>query len=76
MEKEYIVPIEEDQCAWNEIFVGEIISGKELIRCKDCKYYGRLDKRRFCRGYDCLQGRMASIVPDKDYCSRAERKEE
>lgn len=48
----------------------------ELILCKDCKYYERADKRSFYRGYDCLNGRIASIVPDKDYCSRAERKEE
>lgn len=47
----------------------------ELIRCKDCKWYGRADKRRFYRGMDCLQKRIATIVPDKDYCSRAERKE-
>ena len=47
----------------------------EIIRCKDCKHYGRVDKRRFYRGYDCLDGRIASIVPDKDFCSRAERRE-
>ena len=47
----------------------------EIIRCKDCKHYGRADKRRFYRGYDCLDGRIASIVPDKDFCSRAERRE-
>ena len=46
----------------------------EIIRCKDCKHYGRVDKRRFYRGYDCLDGRIASIVPDKDFCSRAERR--
>lgn len=47
-----------------------------VIRCKDCKWYGRSDKRRFYRGMDCLQKRIDTIVPDKDYCSRAERKEE
>ena len=47
----------------------------EIIYCKDCKHYGRADKRRFYRGYDCLDGRIASIVPDKDFCSRAERRE-
>ena len=46
----------------------------EIILCKDCKHYGRADKRRFYRGYDCLDGRIASIVPDKDFCSRAERR--
>ena len=46
----------------------------ELIRCKDCKWYGRADKRRFYRGMDCLQKRIDTIVPDKDFCSRAERR--
>ena len=44
----------------------------EIIRCKDCKWYGRADKRRFYRGMDCLQKRIDTIVPDKDFCSRAE----
>lgn len=43
----------------------------EIIYCKDCKYYGRKDKRRFYRGCDCLEGRIATIVPDRDFCSRA-----
>ena len=47
-----------------------------VIRCKDCKWYGRADKRRFYRGMDCLQNKIDTIVPDEDYCSRAERKEE
>ena len=46
----------------------------EIIRCKDCKWYGRADKRRFYRGMDCLNQRIDTIVPDKDYCSRAERR--
>lgn len=51
------------------------LSDVEIVRCKDCKWYGRADKRRFYRGMDCLQNRIATIVPDKDYCSRAERKD-
>lgn len=46
----------------------------EIIRCKDCKWYGRADKRRFYRGMDCLNHCIDTIVPDKDYCSRAERR--
>lgn len=46
----------------------------EIIRCGDCKWYGRADKRRFYRGMDCLQKRIDTIVPDKDFCSRAERR--
>lgn len=52
------------------------IDAVPVIRCMDCKWYGRADKRRFYRGMDCLQKRICTIVPDKDYCSRAERKEE
>lgn len=46
-----------------------------IIFCKDCKYYGRADKRRFYRGADCLNQHIETIVPDRDYCSRAVRKD-
>lgn len=46
----------------------------DIIRCKDCKYYGRTDKRRFYRGMDCLNKHIATIVPDRDFCSYAERR--
>ena len=46
-----------------------------VVRRKDCKWYGRADKRRFYRGMDCLQKRIDTIVPDRDFCSRAERRE-
>lgn len=44
----------------------------EIMRCKDCKWYGRADKRRFYRGMDCLQKHIDTIVPDRDFCSKAE----
>ena len=47
----------------------------DIIYCKDCKWYGRADKRRFYRGMDCLKKRIDTIVPDRDFCSRAERRE-
>ena len=50
------------------------IEAEPVIHCKDCKWYGRADKRRFYRGMDCLQKRICTIVPDRDYCSRAERR--
>ena len=50
------------------------VDAVEVVRCKDCKWYGRADKRRFYRGMDCLQKRICTIVPDRDYCSRAERR--
>ena len=51
------------------------VSKMEIIHCKDCKFYGRADKRRFYRGSDCLNKRIDTIVPDRDFCSRAERGE-
>lgn len=48
----------------------------EIIHCKDCKYYGRADKRRFYRGMDCLNKHIDTIVPDVDFCSKAERRED
>ena len=48
----------------------------EIIHCKDCKFYGRVDKRRFYRGSDCLNNHIDTIVPDKDFCSRAEKRGE
>ncbi len=47
-----------------------------IIRCKDCKWYGRVDKRRFYRGMDCLQKHIDTIVPDRDFCSKAERRKQ
>ena len=46
----------------------------EIIHCGECKWYGRANKQRFYRGMDCLQRRMSTIVPDKDFCSKAERR--
>ena len=69
--------------AWNdaieraEIEIEELPSAQpEIIRCKDCKWYGRVDKRRFYRGMDCLQKHIDTIVPDRDFCSKAERRGE
>lgn len=46
----------------------------EIIRCAECKWYGRADKRRFYRDMDCLQKHIDTIVPDRDFCSKAERR--
>lgn len=62
---------------WNRVIRETLKDAQlEIIRCKDCKWYGRTDKRRFYRGMDCLQKRIDTIIPDKDFCSRAERREE
>ena len=49
---------------------------EEIVRCKDCKHYRRNDRRTFIRGSDCSKEIIDTIVPDKDFCSRAEREEE
>ena len=51
------------------------IDAVEVVRCRDCKHYGRADMRRFYRGMDCLEGHIDTIVPDKDFCSYGERKD-
>ena len=59
---------------WEVLVAQTVLPQPEIVRCKDCKWYGRADKRRFYRGMDCLQKRIDTIVPDKDFCSRAERR--
>ena len=67
-------------CKWFEGDNWQYESGWEkvqpLTRCKDCKHYRRNDRRTFIRGSDCSKEIIDTIVPDKDFCSRAERKEE
>lgn len=57
-----------------DIVNGRWAGGKKIVQCKDCIYYGRVDKRRFYRGGDCMKGIIDTIVPDKDYCSRGEER--
>ena len=66
---EYIVPIGEEAKEYDEIFIGVLRKHKELIRCKDCKYWGEDGYRNGCRYATCIMG-------EQDYCSMAERKEE
>ena len=68
---EYIIPIGEEAKEFDEIFIGVIRKHKELIRCKDCKYYiWEIDT--------CNEQHSSAhnVVYEDDYCSRAERKEE
>lgn len=67
--EKYLLP--DERALWNVINAEPT---QEIIRCKDCKFYGRADKRRFYRGSDCLNKRIDTIVPDRDFCSRAERR--
>lgn len=61
--------------ALSKTYIEQLPSAQpDIIRCEDCKWCGRADKRRFYRGMDCLQKRIDTIVPDKDFCSKAERR--
>lgn len=66
---EYIIPIGEEAKEFDEIFIGVLRKHKELIRCKDCKYWGANGYR-----YGCINA--TPIMMENDYCSNAERKEE
>ena len=46
---------------------------KELIRCKDCKWFVHDDD---CYGDCSNEGGAKDFVYTNDFCSRAERKEE
>lgn len=74
--REYIIKFDTDEP------ISEIASGTtlravmktvgdcdEIIRCKDCKYWGANGYR-----YGCINA--TPIMMENDYCSNAERKEE
>ena len=73
--KEYIVPVNNTDRNDDEIFVGFIRKRKELIRCKDCRYYGNAQI-----GNNVALTNFCSLLKDcrreEDFCSRAEKKEE
>ena len=63
MKKYFIVGTNDN--ALQDTMNGNVIG--ELIRCKECKWYGD--------GYLCYNTETLGMQPD-DYCSLAERKEE
>ena len=65
--REYIVKISDE---YIERLKSKGLSDKyELIRCKDCKYWGEDGYRDGCK-YATI------IMTENDFCSMAERKEE
>lgn len=64
---EYIIPIGEEAKDYDEMFIGIIRKQKELIRCKDCKYWGEDGYHNGCKYATVIMG-------EQDYCSNAERK--
>ena len=63
-DKEYIVG--EDSFSYEMRRYGEL---EELIRCKDCKYWGEDGYHNGCKYATCIMG-------ENDYCSMAERGKE
>lgn len=66
---EYIVPIGEEAKTYDEIFIGVIRLNKELIRCKDCKWW------REDSDHTCHEHSLVSPMGANEFCSRGERKE-
>lgn len=67
---EWIVSIDDDMKDYDEMFVGNVRAGEQLIRCKDCKYYlGYKSYGHYCEN-------DFYVATGEDFCSRAERKEE
>lgn len=70
--KEYIVPVNDDDIDDDELFIGYIRDHhKELIRCKDCRFwrYGDLDDVGYCV-------RFRRLPRAYSFCDEAERQEE
>ena len=76
--KELIFEIPDELLDHTAVVV-HVKSGKELIRCKECKhcrtyYHGLNESTPFSYACDMLY--LTNNLSDNDYCSRAERKEE
>lgn len=50
-------------------YTNVFIDNKPLIRCKDCKYWNKPDKAKYCTRYIWMVHTDAD-----DFCSRGERK--
>ena len=69
--REYIVSVDDDQKDFEEIFIGNVRDGDELVRCKDCKHY----TGKWCTKFSTKQFDIKDICKsDDDFCSMAERK--
>lgn len=73
--KEYIVAVEDDEMDYEEHFIKYIREQKELIRCKDCRYWSaEIEQTAIPNMHKCTWWRNIGTLPI-DFCSRAERKE-
>lgn len=69
--KEYIVPVQDDERDFEEVFVGHIRKQTELIRCKDCEHYSIAEN-----GVNGVCNKLFVPFDSYEWCSRAERREE
>lgn len=65
---EYIIPIGEDAQDYDEMFIGVIRRQPELVRCKDCNYWGCEDSKSTG---ECFLLSMRTL--DICFCCWAER---
>ena len=66
--KEYIVPVRDDDIDFDAMYIYYIKEQKELIRCKDCVWYGGDDDWSTCAITP------EYLVPPNGYCHRAKPK--
>ena len=72
---EWIVSLDDDLKDFDELFVGNVRDGEQLIRCEDCIYYDGYycHNKHWGDGY----GNYPPPIKDDDgYCDWSERKEE
>lgn len=71
--REYIVSVDNDQKDFEEMFIGNVRNGNELVRCKDCKW-----GKEVCGNIECWTD--MNLPPEYHgyywYCPNGERKEE
>lgn len=72
--------IDIDAVGWNDVVMGYMsgskallmgVSAEEVIPCKDCKYWNKIDKAMYCTRHISIMHMDAD-----DFCSRGEKKDE
>ena len=70
---EYIIPIGEDAQDYDEMFIGVIRRHTELVRCKDCRYYGERMENGF---WSCGRQQGCIMTFPEGFCGWAVRRKE
>ena len=70
---EYIIPIGEDAQDYDEMFIGVIRRQPELVRCKDCRYYGKRMENGF---WSCGRQQGCVMTFSEGFCGWAVRRKE